>query len=97
MRACGYKLRAQLDQNDQICSYWAYHDGHEFVSDSPVALLGLTAIYEHFGADWQQGLNERVLDDLPLFHCFFVECEEDDNGCDGRLVYDGDDDDKQPQ
>ena len=46
----------------------------------------------YFGTDWQQGLKDLVLFDLPTFHYYFVEDNEEDH-----LVYDGDDPDRQPQ
>ena len=75
LKAKGYTLEWRLYTNTDGSDYSATRNGHTFIAETPVSLLGLVSIFEHFGENWQQG--PLILDDIPAFEYHFEE--EDDS------------------
>jgi len=51
--AKGYSLSVRLKSDKKTGWYIAKLDGHEFIGDSPIETLGLTAMFEQRGEDWK--------------------------------------------
>jgi hypothetical protein len=53
LRSKGYKLRIEQEKNGQTC-YVATKDGQSFLAYSGPELLGLVALWENLGDDWNR-------------------------------------------
>jgi hypothetical protein len=54
LRARGYTVVLHpAASDDGLNKYLATKDGRDFIASDPVEVLGLVALWEHFGDDWR--------------------------------------------
>lgn len=52
--AKGYAVFLLPDERDEyLGNFWAIKDGRDFIASDPLRLLGLIALWEHTGDEWQ--------------------------------------------
>ncbi len=54
LRDKGYRVWWEASERPNADDWWAEKDGHEFVARSPLGLLGLVALWEMRGDEWQE-------------------------------------------
>lgn len=62
LRQKGYRVWWEASERPSADDWWAGKEKREFVARSPLALLGLVALWEDRGNDWQKKPDEP---DLP--------------------------------
>lgn len=81
LRDKGYHLYFIADERPEFYGdYWAIQDGRVFIGSSPVALLGLVALWEHFGDEWRDRVTEDILSQVnyvPAIDNDFASLEDD--------------------
>ena len=54
LRGKGYRVWWEASERPSADDWWAEKEGREFVARSPLALLGLVALWEGRGDEWQE-------------------------------------------
>lgn len=54
LRKKGYRVWWEASERPSADDWWAEKEGREFVARSPLALLGLVALWEGRGDEWQE-------------------------------------------
>ena len=57
----GYRVWWEASERPSADDWWAEKDGREFVAKSPLGLLGLVALWESRGDEWQKRPEEPEL------------------------------------
>ena len=57
----GYRVWWEASERPSADDWWAEKEGREFVASSPLALLGLVALWEGRGDEWQEKPGEPDL------------------------------------
>jgi hypothetical protein len=61
LREKGYRVWWEASERPSADDWWAVKEGRKFVARSPLALLGLVALWEHRGDEWQKKPDEPDL------------------------------------
>src|SRR5918993_5874265 len=61
LREKGYRVWWEASERPSADDWWAEKEGREFVARSPLALLGLVALWERRGDEWQEKPGEPEL------------------------------------
>jgi len=61
LRVKGYRVWWEATERPSADDWWAEKEGREFVATSPLALLGLVALWESRGDEWQEKPGEPDL------------------------------------
>ncbi|HVG17607.1 MAG TPA: hypothetical protein VNI02_01035 [Blastocatellia bacterium] len=61
LREKGYRVWWEASERPSADDWWAEKDGREFVASSPLGLLGLVALWERRGDEWQEKPGEADL------------------------------------
>lgn len=62
LKSRGYRLSTEEGEN--TCYWIARTDSHEFAATSPMALLGITSMWETLGDEWNSAEQEDILDNV---------------------------------
>ena len=54
----GYILNVELNTDSTSGLYITKKEGHEFIGEDPIAVLGLVTIFEHRGTEWEPSNKE---------------------------------------
>jgi hypothetical protein len=77
LRRKGYQLYIYPDEREgYLGDYWAIKDQRDFIAKDPLRLLGLVGIWEYFGDQWENTLEERI--DSALMDTAFPEEDDTD-------------------
>ena len=57
----GYRVWWEASERPSADDWWAEKEGREFVAKSPLGLLGLVALWESRGDEWQKRAGEPEL------------------------------------
>ena len=61
LREKGYRVWWVASERPSADDWWAEKEGREFVATSPLALLGLVALWEERGDEWHEKAGEADL------------------------------------
>ena len=65
VREKGYKVSSVIEESENpTVHFTAKKDNNSFCADTGIELLGLIALWEHYGDNWQQGLDKKTWEQL---------------------------------
>lgn len=65
IRSKGYSIYLYPDEREEFYgNLWAIKDKHDFIATNPLSLLGLIALWEHFGDEWRAQSVPNIEDEI---------------------------------
>lgn len=64
VRSKGYQIYYMPDDREDYGDFWAILNQRDFIAADPLRLLGLIALWEHFGDEWQAKAVPDIYDEV---------------------------------